>query len=86
MKRQKKPVREKGKIRLSKMFQKFKEGDRVAVVRELSVTCGFPKRFQGKTGEIEGMRGKCYIVKIRDIDREKRFIIHPVHLKKIKTT
>jgi len=40
---------------------------------------------QGRTGVIEGKRGKCYIVKIKDYAQEKRFIIHPVHLKKLKT-
>lgn len=85
MKRQKKPVREKGKIKLSRMFQKLKKGDSVAIVRELSLKSNMPRRYQGRTGMIEGIRGKAYIVKIKDMKKEKKFIINPVHLKKINT-
>jgi len=84
MKKVKKKIREKGKIKLSRMFQKLKEGERVAVVREASLKANFPKRIQGKTGVIEGKRGKAIIVKIKDIKKEKKFIINPTHLKKIK--
>jgi len=81
----KKNIREKGKMKLSRIFQELKEGDRVALVRELSVKASFPKRIEGKTGTVEGKRGKAYIVKIKDYNEEKRFIVKPVHLKKIKT-
>lgn len=80
-----KNIRERGKIRLSRYFQKLKEGDKVAVVRELSErgAWGFPKNIQGRTGIVESKRGKAYIVKINDKDKEKTYIIKPVHLKKI---
>ena len=80
----KKTVREKGKLKLSRYFQKLKEGEQVAVVRELSVRVNFPKRLQGRTGVVEGERGKSYIVNIKDINKEKKHIIAPIHLKKIK--
>jgi large subunit ribosomal protein L21e len=80
----KKQTREKGKIRLSRFFQNLKEGDKVAIVREPSVSAGFPSRIQGKTGTIEGMRGKAYIVKLKDYIHMKRYIVEPIHLKKIK--
>lgn len=79
-----KQIREKGKIKLSRYFQKLEIGDKVAVVRDLAIKAGFPKAIQGRVGEIEGKRGKCCIVKIK-IGKGKRFIIHPIHLKKIKT-
>jgi len=79
----KKKVRDKGKIKLSRYFQKLEKGDRVAIVRELSQKASFPKTLQGKTGTIEGKRGDCYIVKIKS-GKGKRFIIHPIHLKKLK--
>jgi len=85
MKRERKKVREKGKIKLSRMFQKFKQGESVAIVREVSLKSNIPKRMQGRTGVVEGMRGKAYLVKIMDKNKEKRFIINPVHLKRIKT-
>lgn len=80
----KKKVREKGKIRLSQMFQKLTEGEKVMVLREPSVRSSFPERINGKTGIIESKRGKAYIIKIKDINMEKKFIIEPIHLKKIK--
>lgn len=80
----KKKIRERGKIRLSKYFQKFEKGNKVAVVREASIAAGFPKTIQGRTGVIESKRGKAYIVKIFDKNQEKSYIIEPVHLKRIK--
>ena len=78
-----KRTRERGKLRLSQYFQKLEKGDKVTVVRELSETAVFPKRIQGRTGVIEGRRGKAYIVKIKDYDKEKLFIITPIHLKRV---
>ncbi len=76
--------REHGKIKLSNYFQEFKKGQRVAVVRELSVQPKFPKQLQGKSGVIGSKRGNSYIVKIKDLNKEKTYIIHPVHLKGLK--
>jgi len=76
--------REHGKIKLSKYFQDFKKGDKVAVVRELSVQPKFPKQLQGRCGVVEGKRGRSYIVKIKDLNKEKTYIIHPVHLRRLK--
>lgn len=79
-----KKVRTRGKVKLSRYFQHLKEGDRVSVIIESSIKSDFPKRMQGRTGLIEGQRGKSYIVKIKDQDKEKRFLINPIHLKKVK--
>ena len=79
-----KKQREHGKIKLSRYFQKFEEGDKVGVVRELAVQPKFPKQLQGKSGIIQSKRGNSYIVKINDLNKEKTYIIHPVHLKKLK--
>ena len=79
-----KSKREHGKIKLSNYFQEFKEGERVAVKRELSVQPKFPKQIQGRSGIISGKRGRSYLVKIKDIKKGKTYIIHPIHLKKLK--
>lgn len=79
-----KPIRTRGKLQFSRYFQELNEGDYVSVVRERAVEGNFPKRIQGKTGVIEEKKGKVYSVKIKDIDKEKRFLVHPIHLKKIK--
>ena len=80
-----KPVRTRGKLPLSKYFQEFKEGDSVAVVKEAAVRINFPERLQGRTGKVIGKRGKAYIVKIKDQNKEKQLVIAPIHLKKIQT-
>ena len=79
-----KSVREHGKIKLSNYFQKFNEGDRVAVKRELSMQPKFPKSLQGRSGVIRSKKGNSYIVKINDLKKEKTYVIHPVHLKRLK--
>ncbi|MBS3071081.1 50S ribosomal protein L21e [Candidatus Pacearchaeota archaeon] len=79
-----KNIREKGKLKFSRYFQELNEGDRVSIVRELSLKANFPGRFQGRTGVVEKKRGRAYIVIVKDNDKEKRFIIEPIHLKKIE--
>ena len=78
----KKP-REKGKIRLSTMFQKLEVGERVNLKKELSQTSNNPKRMEGRTGIIEGMKGKAYIVRINDFNEEKRYVVKPIHLRRL---
>jgi len=80
----KKKVRTKGKLQLSRYFQNLKERDRVSVVREASIRTNFPERLQGRTGIVEGKRGRSCVVKIKDQEKEKKFLIDPIHLKKIK--
>ena len=77
-------MKEHGKVKLSNYFQDFNEGDRVAVVRELAERPKFPMQLQGRSGVISGKRGASYIVEIKDLKKEKTYIIHPVHLRKLK--
>ena len=81
----KKKVRTKGKLQFSRYFQELKNGDTVALVKEPSVTSNFPLRLQGRTGTVEGKRGKVYIVKVKDSNLKKTFLVEPIHLKKLKT-
>lgn len=76
--------RDRGKVNLSSYFQNFENGEKVSVKRELSLHPKFPKQIQGRSGIITGKRGNSYIVKISDFNKEKSYIIHPVHLKKLK--
>ncbi|MFW5902867.1 MAG: 50S ribosomal protein L21e [archaeon] len=78
-----KKTREKGMPNITKLLQEFEEGDKVHVKPDSSVTSGLPyKRFFGKTGEVTGKQGKCYIVELKDQKATKKQIIHPAHLKK----
>ena len=79
-----KPVRERGKLQLSRYFQELKEGDFVAISRERTLAVNFKKRLQGITGVVEGRRGKAYMIKFKDGNKEKRLLVEPIHLKKIK--
>lgn len=79
-----KGIRSRGKVALSRFFQSFKEGDHVALVKELSMKSDFPKRMQGRTGVIMKQRGNAYVVKVNDLNMAKQFIVHPIHLKKIE--
>jgi len=80
----KKSVRQRGKISISRFFQKLEVNDRVALVAEPSYHKGlYFRRFHGKIGKVVGKRGFCYIVEIKDGGKKKEIIVHPVHLKKV---
>jgi len=79
-----KKVRTRGKFSFRDFFQKFQEGDHVAVVRERALVINFPERLQGRTGIVVGKRGRSYIVNIKDQSKLKQYLIAPIHLKKIK--
>ncbi len=79
-----KKSRDKGKFSFTRYFQILKPGDAVAVVRELGLTFGYSKRLQGRTGRVLEKRGSAYHVEIKDLNKPKRYMIHPVHLKKIQ--
>ena len=78
-----KSIRKKGKISLTKYFQTFKEGDQVMLNVEPAIHKGmYHPRFIGKAGIINKKNGRCYEVLIKDQNKEKTLIVHPVHLKK----
>ena len=79
-----KKIRQKGKIKLSQYFKKIEDGVRVCVVKEASVLAGFPKKIIGKSGLTKGVRGRYNLVEIKDGNKTKTFIIHPIHLKLLK--
>ena len=75
----------KGKLSIRNYFQKFKEGDKVQLLAEPAVQKGFyHPRFYGKHGKVASKQGNSYLVSIKDIDKVKKIVVHPVHLKSIK--
>lgn len=79
----KKKTRERGMPNINDVLKEFKEGEKVHIKPNSAVTSGMPyKRFFGKTGEIVGKQGRCYMVAVKDEGATKKQIIHPVHLKK----
>jgi large subunit ribosomal protein L21e len=83
MARQGKKVREKGKLRLSSYFKKVEDGADVAIVTDTGVRFSYPKRIKGMSGKVLESRGKFKLVEIKDGNKAKTFIIHPIHLKKL---
>ena len=83
MARQRKRVREKGKLSLSSYFKKVDDGAYVALVTDLGVRASFPKRMKGMSGKVSGSRGKFKLVEIKDGNKLKTLVVHPVHLKKL---
>ena len=79
-----KKIRTKGKVKFSEYFKEISDGEKVAIVKELGVASAFPKRMIGKSGIVSGSRGNYKIVKLLDGNMAKTFIIHPIHLKKLK--
>ena len=79
-----KKIRQRGKISFTGYFQKFQSGDSVAVVRDLSSNFGYSNRIQGRTGKILEKRGSAYYIAIKDLNKEKRYLLKPIHLKKIE--
>jgi large subunit ribosomal protein L21e len=79
-----KDIRNRGKISLTKYFQDFNTGDRVMLDAEPAVQKGmYHPRFHSKAGVIVSKAGKCYNVAIKDGDKAKTLIVHPVHLRRM---
>ena len=81
----KKGKRDKGMPTVNKMLQVFEVGEKVHVQINPSIHSAMPhRRFIGKTGEIKGKQGNCYIVEVRDMNAVKNIILHPAHLTPVK--
>jgi large subunit ribosomal protein L21e len=78
-----KNIRERGKISLTKYFQELEEGQQVLLKAEPAIQNGmYFRRFHGNVGKVVGKRGRCYEVAIKDQNKDKTVIVHPVHLRK----
>ena len=78
-----KSVRTKGKFSLVRFFQKFKENDKVYLKAEPAFQKGmyFP-RFHNAAGIIRSKQGSNYYVEIKDGNKTKQILVHPIHLKR----
>jgi large subunit ribosomal protein L21e len=67
---------------INTILQEFDEGSRVIINIDPSSVKGRPfRRFQGKMGTIIGKRGRSYIIKMKDNNKEKELIVAPRHLR-----
>jgi len=79
-----KNVRERGKISVTRFFQPFAAGENVLLSVEPAVHSGlYHARFVGKRGVIGQKVGRLYEVAIKDQNKMKTLLVHPVHLKKM---
>lgn len=75
--------RERGKSRITKALQSFKEGDKAALVVDPRIHKGFPhQKYQGQTGTVIGHQGRSYVLTISDKGKKKTLIVSPEHLKR----
>ncbi len=78
------PIKEKGRLNITRYMQEFKNGDRVVLKAEPSYQEGlYYRRFHGRAGVVQSKQGNCYIVQIKDGAKLKSLIVHPVHLKRV---
>jgi large subunit ribosomal protein L21e len=81
----KKEREDKGKISIRAFLQKFEVGDKVNLSVEPAYQKGmYRPKFIGKIGTVLRQKGTCYEVQIKDMDKTKTVIVHPVHLIKAK--
>jgi large subunit ribosomal protein L21e len=77
----KKPTREKGKPKISKILQEYKPGSQVIIKMDSSVQKSMPhKRFHGKIGIVMDKRGRGYVVSVPQGNSIKEIIVRSEHL------
>ncbi len=75
--------KDKGRIIIANFLRRFSEGDKVDLSADPAYQKGmYHPRFHGLTGVVKGKEGNCYKVEIKDGNKAKLLIVHPVHLKK----
>ena len=79
-----KTPRTRGKINITSYLHEFILNDKVLLKAEPGIQKGmhFP-RFDSKSGVITGKQGRCYKVLIKDGNKDKTLIVHPIHLRKL---
>ena len=79
-----KNIRLRGKLSLRQYFQKFKGEEKVSLSMEPSIQSGvYNLRFHGKIGVVTGQKGSCYTIDVRDGNKMKNILVHPVHLRRV---
>ena len=57
---------QRGRVNIARIMHEYSEGDRVAIVLDGGQQMGMPhRRFQGRTGFIQGRQGKAWVVAVR---------------------
>ncbi|MBI4016505.1 MAG: 50S ribosomal protein L21e [Candidatus Aenigmarchaeota archaeon] len=73
-----------GKVSLTNFLASYTPGEKVVLKAESAYQKGmFHVRFAGRIGTVSEKRGRCYEVLIHDGSKEKKLVVHPVHLKRL---
>ena len=76
-----KPTREKGKPKISKLLHEYAAGDEVIIKMDSSTQKSMPhKRFHGKIGQIIEKRGRGYVISVPQGESRKTIIIRVEHM------
>ena len=76
---------QRGRIDIARVMHQYEIGDRVAVVLNGSQQKGMPhRRFQGRTGFIQGRQGKAWVVAVKDGNMQKTVVARPEHLRPLE--
>jgi large subunit ribosomal protein L21e len=83
----KKPIREKGKPKLTKFLYEYENGDSVIIKIDSSQQKALPhRRYHGKIGRVIDRRGRGYVVRVAQGDSVRDLIIRTEHLERYKGT
>jgi len=76
-----KKVRARGISPVVRAIQDFELGDHVHIILDPSRHKGMPNpKFHGRTGEVIGIRGRAFLLKVTDGNASKTIISLPEHL------
>ena len=82
-----KPVRAKGKPKLTKFLYEYENGASVIIKIDSSQQKALPhRRFHGKIGQVIDKRGRGYIVRVAQGDSIREIIVRTEHLEPYKGT
>jgi len=73
-------TREKGKTKIRRFMQSFKEEDKVSILIDPAQKSIPHPRFQGMTGKVVGSQGRAYYVMVKDGGKAKKVLVPPEHL------
>jgi large subunit ribosomal protein L21e len=83
----KKPIRDKGKPKLTKFLYEYENGASVIIKIDSSQQKALPhRRFHGKIGRVINRRGRAYIVRVAQGDSIRDLIVRTEHLEPYKGT
>src|SRR4030042_5914689 len=82
-----KPVREKGKPKLTKFLYDYENGASVIIKIDSAQQKALPhRRFHGKIGQVIEKRGRGYVIQVAQGDATKKIILRTEHLEPYKGT